>query len=45
MVQDERIKVFNRKAPLPGAYVLYWMQASQRAFSNHAPPYAYCFVQ
>ncbi|MBN2027079.1 MAG: deoxyribodipyrimidine photo-lyase [Actinobacteria bacterium] len=40
MVEDERVKALNRKAPRRGAYVLYWMQASQRAFSNHALAYA-----
>jgi len=40
MVDDERVKALNRKAPRRGAYVLYWMQASQRAFTNQALVYA-----
>jgi len=40
MVEDERIQALNRKASRRGAYVLYWMQASQRAFCNHALTFA-----
>lgn len=40
MIQKERIKVLNKKDIRKGAYVLYWMQASQRAEYNHALEYA-----
>jgi deoxyribodipyrimidine photo-lyase len=40
MVQKERIKALNKKEIKKGAYVLYWMQASQRAEYNHALEYA-----
>jgi len=40
MIQKERIKVLNRKEIKKGRYVLYWMQASQRAEYNHALEYA-----
>lgn len=40
MIQRERIKALNSKAVQKGAYVLYWMQASQRAEFNHALEYA-----
>jgi len=40
MIQKERIKVLNKKGVKKGAYVLYWMQASQRAEYNHALEYA-----
>jgi deoxyribodipyrimidine photo-lyase len=40
MIQKERIKVLNKKEVKKGAYVLYWMQASQRAEYNHALEYA-----
>jgi deoxyribodipyrimidine photo-lyase len=40
MIQEERIKFLNRKKVRKGAYVLYWMQASQRAEYNHALEYA-----
>ena len=36
MIQPERVRYLNRKGPGQGAYVLYWMQASQRASYNHA---------
>lgn len=39
-IQPERIRVLRPGAPKPGAYVLYWMQASQRALYNHALEYA-----
>jgi deoxyribodipyrimidine photo-lyase len=40
MIQKERIKILNQKEVKKGAYVLYWMQASQRASYNHALEYA-----
>jgi deoxyribodipyrimidine photo-lyase len=40
MIQNERIQVLNSQAPRKGRYVLYWMQASQRAEANHALEYA-----
>jgi deoxyribodipyrimidine photo-lyase len=39
MIQEERVKVLNRKPVQKGGYVLYWMQASQRAEYNHALEY------
>ena len=40
MIQKERIKALNKKEVKKGAYVLYWMQASQRAEYNHALEFA-----
>ncbi|MBC7248153.1 MAG: deoxyribodipyrimidine photo-lyase [Actinobacteria bacterium] len=40
MIQRERIKSLKAGTPAPGRYVLYWMQASQRAEYNHALEYA-----
>jgi deoxyribodipyrimidine photo-lyase len=40
MIHKERIKFLNDKNPRKGDYVLYWMQASQRAECNHAFEYA-----
>jgi deoxyribodipyrimidine photo-lyase len=40
MIQKERIKVLNRKGIQEGKYILYWMQASQRAEYNHALEFA-----
>jgi deoxyribodipyrimidine photo-lyase len=40
MIQQERIKLLNRKAVRAGKYVLYWMQAAQRTEYNHALEYA-----
>ena len=40
MIQAERIKRLNDEWPRDGKYVLYWMQASQRAEWNHALEYA-----
>jgi deoxyribodipyrimidine photo-lyase len=40
MIQKARIKALNKKEVKKGAYVLYWMQASQRAEHNHALEYA-----
>ena len=40
MIQNERIKALNKKEIKKGRYVLYWMQASQRAEYNHALEHA-----
>jgi deoxyribodipyrimidine photo-lyase len=40
MIHKERIKSLNAKDSQRGDYVLYWMQASQRAGCNHALEYA-----
>jgi len=40
MIQKERVKTLNKKGMKKGAYVLYWMQASQRTEYNHALEYA-----
>jgi deoxyribodipyrimidine photo-lyase len=40
MIQKERIKTLNQKTVQKGEYVLYWMQASQRAEYNHALEFA-----
>jgi deoxyribodipyrimidine photo-lyase len=40
MIQNERVKVLNQKEIKKGKYVLYWMQASQRAEYNHALEFA-----
>jgi deoxyribodipyrimidine photo-lyase len=40
MIQKERKRVLNRKEIQKGKYVLYWMQASQRAEYNHALEFA-----
>ena len=40
MIQDERLSVLRGGSTASGAYVLYWMQASQRASANHALEYA-----
>lgn len=40
MIQIERVRKLNDKDVSPGRYVLYWMQASQRAEWNHALEYA-----
>ena len=39
MIQKVRIKALNKKELKIGTYVLYWMQASQRADYNHALEY------
>jgi deoxyribodipyrimidine photo-lyase len=39
-IQEARIKGLNDRPPRKGAYVLYWMQQSQRARYNHALEYA-----
>ncbi len=40
MIQPTRLRSLNAKDVRDGDYVLYWMQASQRAESNHALEYA-----
>ncbi|MHC4790872.1 MAG: deoxyribodipyrimidine photo-lyase [Planctomycetota bacterium] len=40
MIHDERIKPLNSKTVDKGNYILYWMQAAQRAEYNHALEYA-----
>ena len=40
MIQHERVKPLNPHAVSRGDYVLYWMQASQRAECNHALEFA-----
>ena len=40
MIQKERIKLLNDGKVCNGQYVLYWMQAAQRAEYNHALEYA-----
>ncbi len=40
MIQRERIQRLNSKPMMNGDYVIYWMQASQRAEYNHALEYA-----
>ena len=40
MIQQERIKLLNDRRADGGKYVLYWMQAAQRAEYNHALEYA-----
>ncbi|MZP30982.1 deoxyribodipyrimidine photolyase [Heliobacterium undosum] len=40
MIHRERIRHLTSAPPRPGRYVLYWMQASQRAEWNHALEYA-----
>ncbi|MEN6308168.1 MAG: deoxyribodipyrimidine photo-lyase, partial [Anaerohalosphaeraceae bacterium] len=40
MIQKERIRALNRKPRQPRAWVVYWMQAAQRADYNHALEYA-----
>ena len=40
MIEEQRIRPLNNKIPLQGEYILYWMQASQRAEYNHALTYA-----
>ncbi len=39
-IQKERISLLNSSPLATGAYVLYWMQASQRVTQNHALEYA-----
>ncbi len=40
MMHEERLQSLNRHGPADGDYVLYWMQASQRAEHNDALDYA-----
>jgi len=40
MILPERVVELNGRAERPGRYVLYWMQASQRAACNHALAWA-----
>ena len=40
MIQAQRVRPLNDKSVAPGDYVLYWMQAAQRAQYNHALEYA-----
>jgi deoxyribodipyrimidine photo-lyase len=40
MVEESRVQPLNKKHPIKGDYVLYWMQASQRAEYNHALEFA-----
>jgi len=40
MIQRERVKILKAGSPQARGYVLYWMQASQRAEYNHALEYA-----
>jgi deoxyribodipyrimidine photo-lyase len=40
MIHDERIKPLNSKTVDKGNYILYWMQAAQRAEYNHALEYS-----
>jgi deoxyribodipyrimidine photo-lyase len=40
LIQRERVRPLNNEAERSRDYVLYWMQASQRAEDNHALEYA-----
>jgi deoxyribodipyrimidine photo-lyase len=40
MIQSERVQRLNDRPVKDGQYILYWMQASQRAVCNHALEYA-----
>ena len=40
MIQEERVRQLNNKPVKAGKYVLYWMQAAQRAEYNHALEYS-----
>jgi deoxyribodipyrimidine photo-lyase len=40
MIEDSRIRPLNKHDPAQGEYILYWMQASQRAEQNHALEFA-----
>lgn len=40
MIEESRIQPLNRNTPKKGAYVFYWMQASQRAEHNKALDFA-----
>jgi len=40
MIENSRLRVYRGGAPLPGRYVLYWMQQAQRTRCNHALEWA-----
>jgi deoxyribodipyrimidine photo-lyase len=40
LIHEDRIEHLNEKDIQDGAYVLYWMQSSQRAEYNHALEYS-----
>ncbi len=40
MIEDSRIKVLSARVGRAGHHVLYWMQASQPAYDNHALEYS-----
>jgi deoxyribodipyrimidine photo-lyase len=40
MIEESRIQALNKKLPVKGDYILYWMQASQRAEHNQALEFA-----
>ena len=40
MIQPERLQILNDLPARDGRFVLYWMQASQRADGNHALEFA-----
>ncbi len=40
MIHPERVRALNHRPAAGGRYVLYWMQASQRAAQNHALEHA-----
>ncbi|MBN1857316.1 MAG: deoxyribodipyrimidine photolyase, partial [Dehalococcoidia bacterium] len=40
MIHQERVRHLNHQGATKGAFVLYWMQASQRTSYNHALEYA-----
>jgi len=40
LIHPERVRALNHRPAAGGRYILYWMQASQRAAQNHALEYA-----
>jgi deoxyribodipyrimidine photo-lyase len=40
MIEDTRVQLLNKNHLVKGKYILYWMQASQRAEYNHALEFA-----
>jgi len=40
MIEDTRVQTLNKNRYVKGEYILYWMQASQRAEYNHALEFA-----
>ena len=40
MIEDTRVQPLNKNRFVKGEYILYWMQASQRAEYNHALEFA-----